>query len=423
MNTGEKTVLSGSESFMTVRHLMLRGSNFEIGRRLGQIARERYGQEPSRYAADPTYATARRVYFQRNYPIHWERVQGVASAFGVDAEDWRYDFTSLTYLFDMPPPIPGCSVVYYPPSTTATGHGYLSRNYDFSTGTIADVMGIPQPAEARSQSPPVMSEPYIMEWYPLDGGYPSIAIQAFDILSGTLDGMNSEGLVVAILADEEAIAELGPRLEVHPTTARAVGLHELQLMRLLLDTCATVEEAREALLTSKQFYTFVPNHYIVADRSGNSFVYLNSTGRNVQHIIGGQGRPQVVSNFQLHRHPTLEHMPDGPLTFQTNAFWRYRTLADLIARQDRPFELEDLKSNNAHVNVGAMIQKMGGERMLPGMAANVAPRTLWHSIYDQQAGTARISFYLGEPVEGDGERDERRSRYLEFPLSAGVAAR
>jgi hypothetical protein len=31
-----------------------------------------------------------------------------------------------------------------------------------------------------------------------------VAIHAFDLLSGTLDGMNSEGLVVAILADEQA---------------------------------------------------------------------------------------------------------------------------------------------------------------------------------------------------------------------------
>jgi hypothetical protein len=40
----------------------------------------------------------------------------------------------------------------------------------------------------------------------------SLAIQSFDLLSGTLDGINSEGLVVSIMADEEALAELGQAL-------------------------------------------------------------------------------------------------------------------------------------------------------------------------------------------------------------------
>ena len=47
-----------------------------------------------------------------------------------------------------------------------------------------------------------------MEWHPEDIGYASLAIHAFDTLSGTLDGLNSVGLVVSIMADEEAIAEL-----------------------------------------------------------------------------------------------------------------------------------------------------------------------------------------------------------------------
>ncbi len=81
--------------------------------------------------------------------MHWERVRGVASAFGLDPEDDDYDLTYLLYNVDMPSPVPGWSVVYYPPSTTITGSGYLSRNYDFSIGTMADVMGIPVPPETK----------------------------------------------------------------------------------------------------------------------------------------------------------------------------------------------------------------------------------------------------------------------------------
>jgi predicted choloylglycine hydrolase len=401
---------------MTVRHLTIHGTNFEIGHQLGKLAIERYGQSLDHYEANPVYARARRVYFQRNYPVHWERMRGVAAAFGLDPNDERYDLTDLFYKIDVPGQAPGCSVVYYPPSTTASGGGYLSRNYDFSIGTMADVMGLPLPPEVRNQMSPVMSEPYMMEWHPEDGGYASLAMHAFDTLSGTLDGINSAGMAVAIMADEEAIAELGPQLEIHPGAPRAIGLHELQVMRLLLDTCATVDEAKEALLTIKQYYHFVPNHYIIADRAGHSFIYESSTGRNVQHIIDGAGQPQMVTNFQVHKHSTLAQMPIGELTLETNAFWRYQELAERIAQHSGLFTPDEIKANNACVNISKMLETMGAAPASRSIAANVLSRTLWHSLYDQQAGTVELSFYLGEEVHADGTRTERRSDYLKFVL-------
>jgi hypothetical protein len=74
----------------------------------------------------------------------------------------------------------GCPVVYYPPATTATGGGLLSRNYDFPTTSAAQIMGIPAPPDVLVRLPAAMSEPYVMQWYPSDGGYASLAVHAFD---------------------------------------------------------------------------------------------------------------------------------------------------------------------------------------------------------------------------------------------------
>jgi hypothetical protein len=421
MRAEERTYFDSLDSFMTVRHVTIRGTNFEIGQQLGELAIERYGQSPAYYMANPLYAKARRVYFQRNYPIHWERVRGVAAAFGVDAQDDRYDLTGLSYNLDVPLQLQslGCSVVYYPPSTTATGGGYLSRNYDFSTGTMADLLQMPLPPEVKAQMRPIMREPYIMEWYPEDGGFASLAIHAFDILSGTLDGLNSAGLLVSIMADEEAIGELGPQLEPHLGPTQVIGLHELQVMRCLLDTCASTDEAKEALLTAKQYYRLVPCHYIVADKTGNSFIYENSTGRNVQHVIDGAGQPQVVTNFQIHKHPGPDTMPTGPLTLETNAFWRYQTLTDRIAQRQAPFTVDDMKADNACVNIMELLDTVAADPAAGSVAAGIQARTLWHSLYDQRAGTVEISFYLGDEVHADGTRTEQRSDYLSFALGAG----
>ena len=103
------------------------------------------------------------------------------------------------------------------------GHRPEGRNYDFSIGSMAEFVRLPLPAEARDSLRPIMSEPYIMVWHPTDGGYATLAVHAFDLLAGALEGINSAGLVVSILADHTAINELGPKLEPHPGPAGIVS--------------------------------------------------------------------------------------------------------------------------------------------------------------------------------------------------------
>ena len=42
-------------------------------------------------------------------------------------------------------------------------------------------------------------------------------------------------------------------------------------------------------------------------------------------------------------------------------------------------------------------------------AAGMAVRTPWHNLHDQQVGAVEVSFYLGEDLQADGTRIERRS--------------
>jgi len=71
MKENEQTHFGRPGDFTTVRHLTIHGTNFEIGHTLGNLAVERYGRTPAHLAAIPIYARARRIYIQRNYPIHW----------------------------------------------------------------------------------------------------------------------------------------------------------------------------------------------------------------------------------------------------------------------------------------------------------------------------------------------------------------
>jgi predicted choloylglycine hydrolase len=381
----ETVVAGGPDRFMEVRHIFIKGTNYAIGEKLGEIAAA-FGARPAPLG-DALTNRIQREYIERTYPILYERMRGIAAAFGLSINDDRYDFSSVM-LFPVGPP--GCSAVFYPATHTARGHGILSRNYDFTTGTITG-------RRPTGDEAPVMSRPLIFELYP-DRGYASLAVCAFDIVGGVLDGINEKGLVVAIFGDDDTVMRHG----THPSSG--VGLHELMSMRYLLDTCGNVAEAKEALLLAKHVYGFVPCHYLIADRSGESFIFEFSPYRHDTYIIDGEG-PQCVTNHLVSQYPKIEEFPDSVMI---DTFDRYRTLHGAVMGKKR-FNLDEITAINAEVaNTGMAFDH-------PDRAPG---RTLWHALYDTSDLTLRVKFYLGDRPDPEGE--ERKiveySDYVELKL-------
>jgi hypothetical protein len=411
----ETTILDRDKGFMTVRYLVMRGPNFEIGRKLGEIAMGRHGlRRDSLLSSDPLITGVRKKYFEVNYPIHMERSRGAAYALGVDPADDDHDPTVLPYNQEMGSgsmPL-GCSVVYYPPSTTANGHGLLSRNFDFPKVSLAHILGLVVSGEPERERPPAMADPYVIEMYPEDSGYASLCLLSFDLLSGVLDGINSEGLAVSVNGDEVAMNR-GPEPNV-----RGVGLNELQGMRLLLDTCATVEEAKEALLCNKQFYSFIPCHYIIADRHGKAFVFEPSHGRNNEYFIEATDSPMIVTNHPLYVYQSISDFPEetGPLEAGTSSFERYMRLVDLITDAERPYTIDTVKEINAGVSVSKTVSWVSEEKRREYAASPALARTLWHCVYDCVARSLDIKFYLRDEPAGGGNFTEHYSDYFWFVL-------
>lgn len=382
----ERIVAGGPDHFMMVRHVVLEGSNYAIGKKIGEIVSKNNDSGPVP-SEDTRRNRVQREYIAENYPILFERMKGLADAFGVGIGDDAYDLSSLPqfHLFG-----PGCSAVFYPGDFTQNGHGIMSRNFDFTTGTI---MGTPP----QGNQMPALARPYIFEIYP-DRGYASVSICAFELLGGVLDGINSEGLTVAIFADDETVSEYG----LHPS--QGVGLYELVAMRYLLDNCSNVEEAKEAMLSLKHYYMFVPCQYLVADREGNSFVFEFSPLRNGTSIIEGDG-PQCITNHPVSRYESID---DLPAESQLCTYERYRTLSRATGGK-RKFSLEEIMSINSSVAVPPEASES---------ETHAPVRTLWHSLYDADERTLRVKFYLGEKPD---PADEARvvleyTPYLEFGL-------
>jgi len=348
-----ETIIAGSpDQFMEVRHVVLKGSNFEIGKQMAAVAM-REGIK-ARKSSNRLLNRSKRMYFARNYPAYFERMKGTAAAFGLPFEDDQYDFSGLWQSFM---PGPACSVVFYPGSSTENGHSVLSRNYDFITGTLQGTL--PKPGEMA-----VMARPYLIEMHP-DKGYASLAISAFDILGGVLDGINSEGLTVSILED-------GTAERVGREASDEVGFHEIQSVRYLLDNCKNVDEAKAALLSLKHYYTLTPCHHIVGDRFGKSFVFEFSPVRNRCLITDGKG-PQCLTN----------HVIGRPVKGGENSVERYQKLVTATTAKMK-FSLADIRDISASVAIPPVASR-------PGVA-----RTLWYALYDSEARSLNIRFYLGE---------------------------
>jgi penicillin V acylase-like amidase (Ntn superfamily) len=69
----------------------------------------------------------------------------------------------------------------------------------------------------------------------------------------------------------------------------AGGLPEVEVCRYVLERCANVDEALDALPLAKHYYLFHPQHFLIADASGRSFVYEMSPGRNIERVSWGEG--------------------------------------------------------------------------------------------------------------------------------------
>jgi predicted choloylglycine hydrolase len=383
----DRVIAGGPDKSLEVRHLVLHGTNQQIGKALAEIAKERYGVTLQR-AADPEQVRAMRTFLANNYPILLERMRGVAAAFGKSVDDDNYDFTSLGFI-DLKA---GCSIAQLPPSSTTDGKSVVSRDYDFTTGNLS--FGFLSPGTLHPTA-----RPYLLELHP-DKGYASISMVAYDLLSGVIDGINSEGLTVTMAQDNDIFDD-----GMEPTRQPAVGMGELQIQRLLLDTCANVDEAKEALMATKQYYQYVPVHYLVADRYGNAFVWEYSKNHNKEFIIENPGQPLVMTNFTMHTRLENGHVPTPEKARPVCK--RYAYLMEKLSAG----HLDDKMIREFHRTCDAQLSQ-AAEPSRPPM------RTFWNALYYPEDRRVRVSYYLGEePYPGEPRLVKQiRSDYVEFKL-------
>ena len=384
------------DTYMEVKHIILKGSNIEIGQALGEIAQSWLNIYPSSYA-EPIYAMARNAYMLNNYPILYYRMKGIARAYNTTYRNTQLDFSSLAY--DIGPF--ACSLVYYPSPTTKNGHSLIARNSDSCLSSVNELIG----NQAYTINTNLFSHNYVLEMYP-SVGYSSIVFGSLDLVNGIFDGLNSAGLYIGCLNDDEAPISDGPI-----SGDRRTGLYILQLARLLLDTCDTVQEAKIKILNTKISNIYRGIHILIADRMGNSFVFEISQNDNV-HFTDNNNKPQIVTQFPVFRYPDKSAFPDLTSSNEKNhSFTSYIKLHNFVQSAKEKFTEKMIwdAMNQAYIN----------SNIMSGTTHRQFPvRTIWKIFVDQNDLTCKIIYYLndGKLDEETGEQTLNFSKPFKFNL-------
>jgi predicted choloylglycine hydrolase len=370
--------------FSLVKNIQLFGTNEEIGFKLGEIAKINHSISKLKNI-DVIKNNCQKIYIKANYPIHYQRMTGLAKAYGEDINKTSFDFTC----FGNPLANNACSAVYYPPRFTKNKTGILSRNADLPLTSFSEIIT----GKKDSDENPAASNIYITELYP-DKGYSSLIVLSFELFGLGLDGINSEGLAVTHLhADTINTNNYKPTLEY------GVGINEMLTVQFLLDNCKTVEDAKELLLCNKHYYMLLPLHFLIADRFGNSFIWEYSPQHNKEFIINSNNEIQIITNFPIHQYQNPANFPENE--DKSCPFERYKTIKQ-ATETDELISIEQIKKINSKV----FIQ----DKMF--LTKQKEPvRTIYHNLYDTTKKSMEISFYRKDV----GEK-QLRTDYYKFML-------
>ncbi|RPF53273.1 C45 family autoproteolytic acyltransferase/hydolase [Aquisalibacillus elongatus] len=202
-----------------------RGSHYDFGKALGEELREsltvknrRQGWKLKRPRFEIDVKEAEEQ-FKRFHPVLWDEMEGLRDGLDLPMKEVLRDFGG----YRVEPDPSGCSVF-------STEH-FMVRNYDFHPFTYDGMFSLYQPT---------------------DGGY--AVIGPTSRITGRMDGMNEKGLVMAYNFTHRK--------------KTADGFVCYVIGRMILETCATVDEAVELVKAVPHRGAF---SYNVMDTSGITY--------------------------------------------------------------------------------------------------------------------------------------------------------
>jgi hypothetical protein len=387
-------------------HIIVEGTNEEIGFDLATLAKNEYDCKLEEYA-DPVYGAARREYFRRNWPAMYERSKGVLRAFGLSQDDCIHDASSLPYdWYDVTKGLEGgysaCSANVLPIEKSETGEGvFTARNHDMCALPLySGLLGKTPPKGAHNFN----SRPKVLELRP-ERGYRSILVGGHDLMSPMIDGINEKGLYFSIFADPDGVGE-----GAGPISGGVVnGLTNIQLGAHILNTSATIEEVKKEILCNRVIQVGMCVHVFFVDKKGKATIFeIDKMSQGYLFVDRKPGEPLFITNHPIHTYPDPSTFPDVNMEAEHNTFVRMKMLIEAYAGMKPPFKKSDSAALTDVVHSAFVDDKKA--------QASVIGRTLINTNCDLSKPEISVRFYLGDvgPTPGTNHMQDRMSEYFTF---------
>ena len=120
------------------------------------------------------------------------------------------------------------------------------------------------------------------------------------------------------------------------------GLPLTQVPTLLLNTCASVEQAKLKILENRVTQTMMRVHLLIADATGNATVFELDDKGGYQFVDRKANEPLFVTNHELSKYPDPGNYPDFDIKAEHNTFARQLILSDAFAGLSAPFTKDDV---------------------------------------------------------------------------------
>jgi hypothetical protein len=242
------------------RMITARGKARELGRALGMIGIESGYPFPAVAEEHRERNQAIIALYRDIYPAYLERAAGVAEIYGRKLEDLDLAVMENSYFarmglegYDLEKTasmgFPACSVVA---TRSSDGRTVVGRNLDTFNLTLFLV---------RSE---------------VEGSYRSLNTAALAFHGYALDGINEKGVFIG----EMTIVDPAYAGILSPAYPKRPSVFSHHMMRIVLDTCASVDEAVALFSRVPVWFTDDPWHFFLADAAGNfAVVEYDKTGQ------------------------------------------------------------------------------------------------------------------------------------------------
>jgi predicted choloylglycine hydrolase len=282
-----------------MKKVTLKGSYYDIGFQLGSFAKASGAKAIEMTDADREQFLKFKNLLEEVHPPIVEELRGIWAAFGLDYDDAEFVIDQIPiqgqtfvvgwYIDSHMLPF-ACSAISLSKNATQDREVLFARNFDWQRMDCSIVFMHPEDA------------------------YPSVGCTPYDVLSMLLDGMNSEGLKVSVNAAYPGLVSSPP----------PPNILQIVAARVMIDKCASVDEAIDFLERTPITFPVVTVHYLIADRTGQSAI-VEFLGNDVK-VVRPENDYQVMTNSY---HCLGNHL----------FCWRYQTAARMI--KDGYGEIDD----------------------------------------------------------------------------------